>query len=95
MLSREFKRFHLENPQVFNRLARLAFDLQDKGHKRGSIEMLFNVLRWETMMAIHDPGSQYKLNNNYKPFYARMLMDVFPALDGFFEIRGLRALVTL
>ncbi len=86
----KFIEFHNRNPHVLNRLAQMAFDLKQRGHKRVGIEMLFNVIRWETMMEIEDPSSLYKLNNNYKPHYARMIMETYPAFYGFFEFRELK-----
>ncbi len=88
----KFTEFHNRNPHVLNRLTQMAFDLKERGHRRVGIEMLFNVIRWETMMEIEDPSSLYKLNNNYKPHYARMIMETYPELDGFFEVRELKAI---
>lgn len=33
-------------------------------------------------------GDEYKLNNDYRAFYARLLMANEPELAGFFETRG-------
>lgn len=84
-LDQQFAAFHRENPDVYNRLRELAIDLRSRGHAKGSIAMLFEVLRWEHALATTDPD--FKLNNNYRAFYARLLMDHEPRLRGFFETR--------
>jgi len=54
------------------------------------MKMLFEVIRWQHYMTTNDPSSEYKLNNNYTAFYARLLMKHTPELDGVFELRRQR-----
>lgn len=84
-LDQQFRKFHRENPDVYRRLLELALQLRAKGHTKGSIAMLFEVLRWEYALATTD--ADFKLNNNYRAFYARLLMTHEPRLRGFFETR--------
>lgn len=86
VLEKQFLAFHRENPHVYDKLVELAFLLKDKKHKKIGIAMLFEQLRWLHAMQTSDMGG-FKLNNNYRAFYARMIMGRNPALDGFFEIR--------
>ena len=86
-LREQFVAFHRENPQVYTALRELALDLNDQGHGKWSINGLFEVLRWRHAMMVSDPHSDFKLNNNYRAFYARLLMAQEPVLDGFFELR--------
>ena len=90
-IKEQFYAFHTSNREVADELALLAFDLQDKGHKRGGMKMLFEVLRWQRMMRTSDPSSEFKLNNNYTSHYARLLADIHPRFEGFFETRRLRS----
>lgn len=84
-----FEEYHRENPQILKALIRLTDQAVARGHNRISIELIYNVLRWETM--ISTIGDEYKLNNNYKSRYARMIEEVRPDLKGIFNMRELRS----
>jgi hypothetical protein len=86
----QFEKFHRDNPQVYRWLRKLALDLKARGYKVGGIKMLWEVLRWQTMMRTVDVSSDFKLNNNYSSRYARLLMENEEALKDFFEIREIR-----
>lgn len=88
-IAEQFMAFHRHNPQVYTALHYLAFNLVASGRKRGSINQLFEVLRYEYSLRTH--GDDYKLNNNYRSHYARLLMNNEPALRGWFETRDLRS----
>jgi hypothetical protein len=88
---RNFREFHATNPEVFRRLVSLTFELKHRGHQKVGIGMLFEVLRWQHMMETVDRHSDFKLNNNYRAYYARLIMENYPTLDGIFEIRELRS----
>ncbi len=75
-----------EDPQLLPDLAKLAIDLRGQGHKRWSIDALFHVLRWQRASRGRDHLG-LKLNNNHTALAARELMETYPQLDGFFEIR--------
>jgi hypothetical protein len=49
------------------------------------------VLRWEWQGATTDPNAEWKLNNNYRSRFARLIMDNEPDLAGVFETRELKA----
>jgi hypothetical protein len=86
-LEEQFRQFHRENPQVYARLRALALGLRARGVRRYGIAGLFEVLRWEEAMKPRDAASDFRLNNNYRSFYARLLMDNEPKLADFFETR--------
>lgn len=88
-IQQAFMRFHEANPWVAAELRRMALDLVAQGHQRVGIGMLFEVLRWRFMRGTDDPGSTFKLNNNYRSRYARMLELTTPELAGRFETRAL------
>jgi hypothetical protein len=88
-IDREFAEFHAANPHVYDELVMLARRARRAGTTRLGIGMLFEVLRWRH--ALRTRGDDFKLNNNYRSRYARMLMDREPDLNGVFEIRELRA----
>jgi hypothetical protein len=80
-----FLKFHEENPQVYEALHRLALDLVDAGHSKFGISMIYEVLRWQHAMRTTDP--RFKLNNDFRAGYARLLMANDPRLSGVFETR--------
>jgi hypothetical protein len=85
-----FARFHYDNPHVYDELVRLARRAQSRGHKTIGIELLFAVIRWESMMTTRD-SSGFKLNDHYTSRYARMIMEREPDLNNMFRTRKLRA----
>jgi hypothetical protein len=85
-MGKAFRKFHGENPGVYYELRKLAIDLHGRGRERYGIAGLFEVLRWQRAMTIVGDEA-FKLNNNYRAFYARMLMHNDPALAGFFATR--------
>lgn len=57
------------------------------GFKNYSVNAIFERIRWETDQADVDGKSTFKLNNNYRPFYARRFMKIYVKHDGFFRLR--------
>ena len=51
--------------------------------------MLFEVLRWDHLMRTN--AQDFKLNNNYTAYYARLIMETETDLRGIFQTRELRA----
>jgi hypothetical protein len=82
----EFKEFHLVHPEVYNELVKLARTWQANGTAKLGIATLFEVLRWNSHLN-PQRDSGYKLNNNYRALYARLIMEQEPDLNGLFEIR--------
>lgn len=89
-IQRDFEKFHKRHSWVYDELCRLARELQDRGHRHCSIGMLYEVVRWQEYRRTIDAGG-FRLNNNYRSRYARLIMDREPDLAGFFEIRELRS----
>lgn len=77
--------FHQQNPEVLAELASLVDQLLARGHQRYGIGSLFEVVRWHR--ALETTDEEFKLNNNHRALYARLLMARYPRLEGFFEIR--------
>ena len=84
-LVQAFMEFHADNPQVYSELRRLSLELLGKSRQHYGIGGLFEVLRWQHAMSTSD--TEFKLNNNHRAFYARLLMHNEPTLKGFFELR--------
>jgi hypothetical protein len=86
-----FELYHELNPKVYSALRGMALDLSRRGRKKFAICMLTENLRWNYMMRTDDPSSSFKFCDHYKPYYARMLMDNEPELDGVFNLKILRS----
>lgn len=82
--AQRFQAFHEANPHVLEALRTLALDMQQRGVQQWSIHALINVFRWQFAMHTSDANSEFKINNNYAPFYSRALEQVEPRLEGFF-----------
>jgi hypothetical protein len=89
-IAERFAAFHELNPHVYAALRTLALRLHGTGRRRGSINQLFEVLRYEYSMRTQG-GDGYKLNDNFRALYARMLMENEQDLAGWFETRELRS----
>ncbi len=87
-----FEAFHARHPEVYDELVDLAYQARRvAGRRRIGIGMLFEVLRWEwTLAGLPDDAEEFKLNNNYRSRYARLIMANNPDLDGLFELRELK-----
>ena len=84
----EFWAFHRVNPLVYDILVTKARQASKKGFERIGIKMLWEVMRWEIKMRTVDPSQdEFKLNNNYHSYYARLIMFQEPDLKGIFELR--------
>lgn len=85
-----FAVFHAENPQVYRELLRLARQAKTRGAKRVGLKMLWEVVRWNRELYLADTAARQGVafNNDFTAYYARLLMDRHPELDGLFETRG-------
>lgn len=83
-----FERFHADNPEIYRKLVDLAMGAKANGHKGMGISLLWERLRWHFTVEVKD-GENFKLNNNYRSRYARLIMRQEPSLAGFFKTRAL------
>lgn len=88
-LDKRFWAFHKENPQVFEKLEELTLQAYSHGRKKIGIKMIFEVLRWNSMMSTS--GDTYKLNNSYFSRYVRILIDKHPEYRDLFEMRKIKS----
>ena len=84
-----FEKFHTENPHVYQMLVKLARQVRDAGRTRYGIEGLFARLRWHYDFEART-DDEFKLNNNFRSRYARLLMEREEDLEGVFSVRELR-----
>lgn len=87
-LESEFLDFHRENPVVYELFKKFTRMLLDRGYGHHSADAVLHRIRWATMVETSDP--EFKINNNFSAYYARLWMRDFPEHDGFFRCRVLR-----
>lgn len=82
----EFIKFHEKNPDVYQKLREYAIEMYYR-QRRVGISLLWERVRWDMM---DTKGDKYKLPNNFRSRYARLLMKQEPELKGFFRTTQLR-----
>ena len=83
-----FEAFHQANPSIYTELEGMARELWTRGRRRIGIRMLWETLRWNYNLRVVSDDSIARLNNNYTPFYARLLLEVHPDWAGLFQLRS-------
>ena len=82
---RRFEAYHRAHPEVLDHILQVARELNRRGFTRVGMGLIFERLRW--LHAVASGGDSFKLNNNYRAYYARVVMALEPALQGFFRLR--------
>lgn len=77
--------FHRLNPHVMRLVIRLGLWAKAKGIPHYGIGAIWEILRFK---AIETIGDAYKLNNNFRAWYAREAMRSEPRLSDYFECRA-------
>jgi hypothetical protein len=88
-LQQQFESFHRANPHILSVIIRVALEAKRAGWSHLGIGQIYERLRW--LWAIQTQGGEYKLNNNHRSYYARVVMSLVPELSGLFEVRNLRS----
>ena len=88
-IQERFEDFHRRCPQVYRELVRFALEAKRHGRRVG-IRMIWERMRWYFYVERLD-DEDYKLNDHYTSRYARLIDHQEPELNGFFELRKLRA----
>jgi hypothetical protein len=88
-IQKDFEKFHLENPHIYEMICKLAREWKKSGHEKASIKMFFEVIRWKR--GVSTKNKDYKINNNYHSRYSRLIIDQEPDLRELFEVRKLHS----
>jgi hypothetical protein len=72
---KQFEEFHADNPQVYRLFCYFTLQVINAGYNKYSAEAIFNQIRWYT--TIETRGDEYKINNDYKPYYSRKFMNEY------------------
>lgn len=87
---KSFWDYHAQNPMIYEKLKIYAKQLKDTGRRQFGIRAIFERIRWD--MYLEYNKSDFKINNTYSPFYARLLIFDFPEFEGFFETREVKGI---
>lgn len=87
-----FQAFHAAHPGVYKKLREFSFELIAAGWDHFGISVVWERVRYESMLG-HRPDEQqpWRLNDNFRSRYARLLIDQEPALAEVFRVRQLRS----
>ena len=89
---KDFWKFHEANPRVY----KLLVDYARRWRRANpsvpvGIDLLYARIRWDfavnTWNVGKDTVNNFKLSNNHKPYYARLIMEKNPDLKGIFVIK--------
>lgn len=86
-MEREFRAFHAANPHVLVEVVRLARDFKARGLTQGAIGLVWEELRRLYAIETTRREGEFRLNDHYRAYYARLAMFRAHDLDGFFELR--------
>jgi hypothetical protein len=86
--SDEFIKWFPINIHVWDAFVAEAIKVQNKGYKHYSARTIIHVLRHHS--AISENESEWKINNNYSPYLARLFDLVYPHKAGLFEYRSVK-----
>ena len=81
----QFKKYHSENPHVFNEFRRMAFQIKSTGRKFYSSDAIIHALRYD--FDIRTTGEPFKISNTLSAMYARFLVYKEPEFVDFFKFK--------
>jgi len=82
-LAEKFKKYHNENPHIYDAFEKFSLIAASRRKHFAGITVI-NRIRWDTMMSGND---DFKVNNNYAAYYARLFEKNHPKHNGFFRKR--------
>jgi hypothetical protein len=84
-----FARFHADNPEVYQLVVRFAKEAISRGRTRIGMALIFERIRWHVQVETF--GDEFKLNNNFRAYYARLFSRDYPQHAKLFSMRGAEA----
>ena len=81
-------KWHLANPQVWDKFKEYTLDAINSGRKHYSHWAIINRIRWNK--EIETKGGEFKISNDYICFYARLFHARFPDHKDFFKLKPLK-----
>ena len=82
---RDFRAYHKANPQVWKLFKKFTMQVIGRGYRHFGSGAIIERIRW--FVNVETKNDPWKINNNYRSFYARKFMEMYPEYDGFFRRR--------
>lgn len=87
-VAERFAAFHARNPHIYRVLVTYCRDYaRATGGVRFGIRPALERVRWDLAMRTVRPDGEWKLDNRYAPYYARLIACQEEDLAGLFETR--------
>ena len=87
-LEEKFDVYDKENPHIYLLFVKFTKEAKGSGRCSYSSNAIFERIRW--FVDVETSGDTFKINNNYRPYYARKMMQDYPEFSGFFRTRELQ-----
>lgn len=81
-----FREFHEANPEVYEEFKKLAYQMKATGRRKYSCDAIIHVLRWNFDLETRG-DDEFKINNNIRSLYGRLLAWNDENFMTFFEFR--------
>lgn len=91
-LEQQWYKWHKQNPAVWRLFVKFTFEAINAGRSHYSVNAIIERIRWHTQ--VETVGSEFKISNNHRAYYARYFHKVYPKHNGFFRTKELRSVVT-
>ena len=85
---KNFLEFHQANPHVYELFKKYVNAAAKSGRSNYSAYAIFERIRWHQDIETRDDLG-FKLNNNHRPYYARLFQAHYPKKATFFRTRQL------
>ncbi len=76
-----------EHPQLWKSFQRFCLDHAQRGWKQLGSKFVFEHIRYKEANGDYTKYKDYKLCNNYTPYFARLFMDKYPQFGDFFSTK--------
>lgn len=86
-IDRDFIKFHQNNSHVYQLIIKYTKQVWSSGHRTFGMGAIFERIRWD--YAVSTNAKPFKLNNNYRSRYVKLMERDFPNLKGFFRSRDI------
>jgi len=84
-----FWAIHLVNPRIYKRIDDQCWSMLAQGRIRYGVDAFFNTIRWDSGLSMNGED-EFKMNDHYRPYYARLWLQNNPEHWGFFELRRVK-----
>jgi len=78
----------MENPHIYHAFEEQALKAINRGRKKISAKLIINWIRWHDFLESDDKN--FRINDAYQSYYARLFIDKNPQHSEIFEFRKLR-----